>query len=277
MYNPRTGNARKKSAIHRDAQLIARNVQNIQRRTESMKRLLKDLDKSPDDDDLFEQLQQIQHATTKLAQDTNRNIKHVNDFYPEESYPCLHSPQEQTQLQSEKSSLIKDYKNALDDLSMVQRCASRRRKRVMKQPRILEVTDVATPESIRRPSEVAIDNQQVRMIGAKQLSFDDEEHSVHVMHERERTFRQLEKDMEDLNDILQSLEAMAQESAPIVNEIVEVVTEAKANIENGENELKKAEKYKMKTRTKKLFLCLALIVLIIITIVIIVLWQFAWI
>merc|ERR550539_2132867 len=100
----------------------------------------------------------------------------------------------------------------------------------------------------------------------------EEDDTIQQLQERERSIRQLESDIVDVNTIFKDLATMVHEQGETIDSIEGNVEQASITVHDGTEQLRQAERYKNKGRKKKV--CLAVTGVVILAIIIgIIVWQ----
>merc|ERR1712136_444627 len=95
---------------------------------------------------------------------------------------------------------------------------------------------------------------------------------IQQLQERERSIRQLESDIVDVNTIFKDLATMVHEQGEIVDSIEANVESTTVRVHEGADQLRQAEMYKNKARKKKVILSVVGVTILVILIAIIA-WQ----
>merc|ERR1712029_617263 len=100
----------------------------------------------------------------------------------------------------------------------------------------------------------------------------EEEANLQELQDREKSIHQLESDIVDMNTIFKDLATMVHEQGEMVDSIEVHVSDAQVRVEEGTQQLRQAEGYKIAARKKKLIL--AVVGFIVLAILIgIIAWQ----
>lgn len=237
------------------AQNIGTNIQKIIQNVSSMKRMVNLLGTAQDSSDTKTQLYQIQHYTQQLAKDTNHILKQLNET------PLPSSPSEQRQCKMQKEKLADDFSDALTAFQDVQRQAYSKERDLIKKTK--PITKLAPP-----PGSVAIDHfgekTQDQLIelqdnGNQQLQQQQRQQdflNLREAEEQEQAIRQLESDIQDVNQIFKELGAMVHDQGELIDSIEAHVERTGAYVSDGNAQLKDAAMYTYKLRRKK-FVCMA--------------------
>merc|ERR1719449_65952 len=94
----------------------------------------------------------------------------------------------------------------------------------------------------------------------------EEDDTIQQLQERERSIRQLESDIVDVNTIFKDLATMVHEQGETIDSIEGNVEQASITVHDGTEQLRQAEIYKNKARKKKV--CLSVFGIIVLAIII---------
>merc|ERR1711872_497057 len=97
----------------------------------------------------------------------------------------------------------------------------------------------------------------------------EEEEKINQLQERERSMRQLESDITDVNTIFKDLATMVHEQGDIVDSIESNIESTSVQVTTGTEQLRQAAVYQNKARRKKIILALIGLVILAILIAII--------
>jgi len=246
---------------------IGANVQKILQNVSSMNRMIKTIGTEQENTQLQTQLHQVTHYTGQLAKDTSKHLKDLNNISTG-SAGGLASQSEQRQWRLQRERLQEDFTNALNKFQAAQRQAAQKEKEVIKKSRNagFEQQDQGNLIDMDDGSST---NQQQRMNTQILIEEDD---TIQQLQERERSIRQLESDIVDVNTIFKDLATMVHEQGETIDSIEGNVETAAITVHDGTEQLRQAERYKSKARKKKV--CLAVTGIVILAIVIgIIVWQ----
>jgi len=258
--------------FQRLSQNIGTNIQKIIQNVASMQRMIAQIGTPQDNHQLQSQLHQIQHYTGQLAKDSAKHLKELNVAVKSGSGNAT-SEQRQRRLQYE--SLQDDLTKALYSFQTVQTQAAQKEKDVLKKAR--GNVKLAGPGASGNLIDMDDDNAGsggggVAVGQSKTQMLLEEEQNMAELQEREKSIRQLESDIVDMNTIFKDLATMVHEQGEMVDSIEVHVDAAAVSVTEGTTQLRQAEQYKVAARKKKLFL--AIIGIIILAIIIgIIAWQ----
>ena len=164
------------SDFNRNAANVATNIQKLVQNVSSMQRMLVHVDSQGDG--LRQQLSQLQHYTGQLARDTADQLKLLADTQP------VGDPGAKIQ----RERLQEEFTRALDNFQRVQREAVDKERQKL--------------EAVKQDSEVSAlpGPGEVGRAGRTQMMLEEEDR-LKELEERERSMRQLESDITDVNTI----------------------------------------------------------------------------
>merc|ERR1719433_332732 len=93
-----------------------------------------------------------------------------------------------------------------------------------------------------------------------------EEHDVEQLQERERAVRQLESDILDVNTIFKDLATLVHDQGEVIDSIEANVESTQVRVQEGTEQLRQAETYKMKKRKRCFYIIAALLALLVVTV-----------
>jgi len=225
------------------ASSVATNIQKLVQNVSSMQRMLVHVDTQGDG--LRNQLRQLQHYTGQLAKDTALQLKQLND------QTAVDGP---ARVQRER--LQDDFTKALDSFQRVQREAAERERSAIAAARQEEETGNLPP-----PGADTGHSRTQMMI--------EEDERLSQLQEREKSMRQLETDIVDVNTIFKDLATMVHEQGDIVDSIESNIESTAVQVEQGTEQLRQASDYQSRARRKKVILAIIGLIILVILIVII--------
>jgi len=252
------------------AQNIGSNIQKILQNVSSMQRMIAQIGTPQDNQQLQTQLHQIQHYTGQLAKDTSTHLHDLSNGV------STLSQSEQRQWRLQKERLHNDFTKALNGFQAAQRTAAQKEKDVIKRARGAQAGGLAGPNQGRNLIDIEEgqggQGQSQEEQQRRQQMLIQEEYDMEQLQERERSIRQLESDILDVNTIFKDLATLVHDQGEMIDSIEANVESTHVRVQEGTEHLRQAETYKNKARKKKLIL--ALIGLIILGIIIgIIAWQ----
>lgn len=259
------GGGRRETDFQKLAQNIGSNIQKILQNVSSMQRMIAQIGTPQDNQQLQNQLHQIQHYTGQLAKDTSTHLHDLSNGV------STLSQSEQRQWRLQKERLHNDFTKALNGFQAAQRTAAQKEKEVIKRAKGAAAGNLAGPGG-RNLIDMEEGQQSQEEQQRKQQMLIQEEYDLEQLQERERSIRQLESDILDVNTIFKDLATLVHDQGEMIDSIEANVESTHVRVSEGTEHLRQAETYKNKARKKKL--CLLLIGIIVLGIVIgIIAWQ----
>jgi len=160
----------------------------------------------------------------------------------------------------------------LNGFQAAQRTAAQKEKEVIKRAKGAAAGNLAGPGGKNLIDMEEGQGQSQEEQQKRQQMLMQEEYDMEQLQERERSIRQLESDILDVNTIFKDLATLVHDQGEMIDSIEANVESTHVRVQEGTEHLRQAETYKNKARKKKL--CLLLIGIIILAIVIgIIAWQ----
>lgn len=247
------------------SQTIGTSILKISQNVSSMQKMVNQLGGSTDTHELRNQLHQIQHYTQQLAKDTN---VHLRDLAILSSNSGSSSPGELRQRKMQKERLQDEFTSALNSFQAVQRNAATKEKEMVRKAKASAGVGLFNERKQETLIELQ-DNRTQKQIQQQQLQ---EEQSLRMLEEQEANIRQLEIDINDVNQIFKELGALVHAQGEIVDSIEASVERTEVFVNEGTQQIRAAATYQTKLRKKKCFLLIIGIVLLAILIAIIA-WE----
>ncbi|XP_065205189.1 syntaxin-7-like [Planococcus citri] len=257
----------------RISQNIGSDIQKISQNVSSMKRMVNLVGTAQDSHELRQQLQKIQQYTQQLVKDTNNSLNTLN------SIP-LSSEERQFRMQRER--LTDEYTAALNMFQATQREALKKESRQVQLKRAsVHSNSVAIPPPPSNDpfrddlhANQLIELQDDR--GSKTQTYDyqteNERNNLQQLAEQEEAIRNLERDINDVNEIYKSLGRLVHDQGETIDSIEANIERAHINVRQGTSELRKASNYMTQARKKKFYL---IAILAFILLVIFLLWKYS--
>jgi len=234
------------SEFERLSGVVATNIQKLVQNISSMQRMIVHIDSQGNA--LRQQLQQLQHYTGQLARDTAVQLKQIGE---------LQNLDAKEKMQKER--LQDDFTRALNGFQRLQTEAAQKAK-----------ADLAAARQSGADPHLAAPGENP----SQQSNFQaviQEESDLAALQEREKSIRQLESDIVDVNTIFKDLATMVHEQGDIVDSIESNIESASVQVHEGTDQLRQAHTYQTSARKKKLILgTLGLIILAVLVIIIVV-------
>ncbi|CAH0547271.1 unnamed protein product [Brassicogethes aeneus] len=260
-YSYQNGAQVKEQDFQKLAQTIGTSIQKITQNVSSMKRMVNQIGTHQDSPDLRKQLHSIQHYTQQLVKDTNGCIKELNNI------PASLSQSEQRQRKMQKERLQDEFTSALNMFQAVQRSTASKEKEQVNKVKAQTYGDPIIGSYKKDQSLIELQDS-----GARQQMQIQEEADLRALQEQEQSIRQLEIDINDVNQIFKELGALVHEQGEVIDSIEASVEHTENYVRQGATQLREASTYKNKIRRKKLILA-AIAAFILAVIIIIIVWQ----
>jgi len=262
--------------FQRLSQNVGTNIQKILQNVASMQRMITQIGTPQDNHQLQTQLHQIQHYTGQLAKDSAKHLKDLNVAVRSQRGGAT-SEQRQRRLQFD--SLQDDFTKALNSFQQVQTQAAQKEKEVIKKARNNQGLLAGPGGKSGGGNLINIDDDSTGASSGGQMTGQsktqmllEEEANLQELQDREKSIHQLESDIVDMNTIFKDLATMVHEQGEMVDSIEVHVSDAQVRVEEGTQQLRQAEGYKIAARKKKLIL--AVVGFIVLAILIgIIAWQ----
>eukprot|EP00794_Sanderia_malayensis_P004699 gene4699-5314_t len=239
---------------------VSNNIQVMTKNVNTIQRLVNQIGTSRDVPELFDDLQQKQEETGKLAKATSSYLKQLSGIGGA-------SPSEERQRKIQQDKLKDNFSNVLNNFQKIQRLAAEKERASVQRAR------TASMERQQHHHEPQEQDQFYRQQqSAPQMQMQTEaELSLDMIKEREDAIRKLESDILDVNDIFKDLALMVHEQGEMIESIEANVESASANVEHANVQLEKARGYQKASRKK--LCCLLVVLLIVAAIIGIIIWQ----
>jgi len=247
--------------FQRLAQTVGTNIQKIVQNVSSMQRMNAQIGTAQDSQQFQQQLHQIQHYTGQLAKDTSSSLRDLN---------TVAGDNRQWRLQKER--LHADFTGALNSFQAAQRSVAQKEKDAVNKAKAAK--GLAGPNASGTKTDEAdllgLGGESKQQQLQQQQMMMQEEINIQELQERERGIRQLESDILDVNTIFKDLATMVHEQGEMVDSIEANVESTTIRVQEGTEQLRQAEHYKIKSRKKKM--CLAGTGIIVLIILIAIIW-----
>ncbi|KAF7281148.1 syntaxin 7 [Rhynchophorus ferrugineus] len=256
------GNQNRDQDFEKLTQTIGSSIQKISQNVSSMQRMVNQIGTHQDSPELRKQLHSIQHYTQQLVKDTNGYIKDLSGIPPSLSQ----SEQRQRKMQRER--LQDEFTSTLNIFQQVQRSTAQKEKEQVKKTRNQMYSDQPMLPGYKKDHQL-IELQDNTARHQMQLQ---EEADLRALQEQEQSIRQLESDINDVNQIFKELGSLVHEQGEVIDSIEASVESTSDYVRQGAQQLREASSYKNKIRKKKLILA-AIGAIILAIIIIIILWN----
>merc|ERR1712223_440545 len=250
---------------------ISSNIHLIIQKTVEIEKNTKEIGRIQDTLEFRKKLHALQHDTEKIAKRTSNLLKIVNEMSNNERKAKGALTLEMRQRRTEKERLNESFSKALLNFQNAQRMMDKLEKRYSSDTMsdVLDSKEVVTgklidiydiDEDTMQSDSVSGDQKQLQMI---------EDDKVRQLEEREKEMSQLESDIIDVNTIFKDLSMMVHEQGDVVDSIENNVESTYIQIQDGNQQLKKAAEYKRKTNKLKFF-CLSFVIVILVVVIIVI-------
>ncbi|KAG5889567.1 hypothetical protein JTB14_018552 [Gonioctena quinquepunctata] len=244
------------------SQTIGTSIQKISQNVSSMQRMVNQIGTHQDSPELRKQLHSIQHYTQQLVKDTNGYIKDLSTIQPSLSQ----SEQRQRKMQRER--LQDEFGCALNLFQQVQRQTASKEKEQINKAKAQVYGEPHLPGYGYNKDHQLIELQDSNARQQQQLQ---EEADLRTLEEQEQSIRQLESDINDVNQIFKELGALVHEQGETIDSIEASVERTTDFVREGAQQLHQAGTYKNKVRRKKvIFAIIGAVVLSIIIVIIVI-------
>ncbi|KAJ8951285.1 hypothetical protein NQ318_008188 [Aromia moschata] len=244
------------------SQTIGTSIQKISQNVSSMQRMVNQIGTHQDSPELRKQLHSIQHYTQQLVKDTNGYIKDLSTLQPALSQ----SEQRQRKMQGER--LRDEFTSTLNMFQQVQRSTASKEKEQVNKAKAQAYGEPHLP-GYKSKDQQLIELQDSSTRQQLQLQ---EEADLRALQEQEQSIRQLESDINDVNQIFKELGSFVHEQGEMIDSIEANVERTDDFVRQGAQQLREAGTYKNKVRRKKLILA-AIGAVILAVIIMIIVWQ----
>ncbi|XP_060535405.1 syntaxin-7 [Cylas formicarius] len=244
------------------SQTIGTSIQKISQNVSWMQRMVNQIGTHQDSPELRKQLHSIQHFTQQLAKDTNDYIKDLSNITPSGSQ----SEQRQRKMQRER--LQDEFTSSLNMFQQVQRSTAQKEKDELKKAKQQVYGEPFVPGYKKDQQLIELQDNAAR----QQQHQLQEEADLRALQEQEQSVRQLESDINDVNQIFKELGTLVHEQGETIDSIEANVENTSQYVRQGAQQLQQAGSFKDKVRKKKLIFA-GIGALILIVIILIIIWK----
>jgi len=210
-----------------------------------------------DSNELRIQLRDIIDTTRKLALDTNKGLKDLSQLPTSD---IQESRKQQTKLKS-------DFQSCLERFQAISKTAGKKSSSSVP-PKSQQSQSGglagATPWHEEEDEEQSLIESQKRQ-QLQQLDSEADFQSA-IIEERSKGIQQIERSIQEVNEIFVDLATLVNEQAPMIDNIESHIDAAVYNTGKGVAELRKASEYQDSARTK--MCCIIVVILIIVAVVV---------
>ncbi|XP_069170046.1 syntaxin-12 isoform X2 [Procambarus clarkii] len=253
--NPTVGFAPAASSATEFFQLcdkITTNLFTINNATSTLDRSLKQVGTASDSQQLRDRIREINSSAGTAVQDTTGLLRTLQPFTHGDKQRRIQAERLHNEFQATASRFAEIQKKVVNLL------------RTARLPADMVAVEQDTSAS---NTDLMIASEQQRQAKMKEIQDLEFETAMHL--EREQRVRQLETDIIDINEVMRDLSSMVTAQGEIVDSIEDNVECAHGHVEEGREELLKAQQYQSKSRRRICFcIMLLLVVLTIIGIII---------
>jgi len=257
------GGSRRDADFQKLAQNIGSNIQKILQNVSSMQRMIAQIGTPQDNQQLQNQLHQIQHYTGQLAKDTSTHLHDLSNGV------STLSQSEQRQWRLQKERLHNDFTKALNGFQAAQRTAAQKEKDVIKRAKGAQAGLAGPNQGGKNLIEIEEGQQNQEEQQRRKQMLIQEEYDMEQLQERERSIRQLESDILDVNTIFKDLATLVHDQGEMIDSIEANVESTHVRVQEGTEHLRQAETYKMMKRKKMCYIVAALLVIFVIVVLMI--------
>ncbi|XP_050295506.1 syntaxin-7 [Anthonomus grandis grandis] len=244
-------------------QTVGSSIQKISQNVSSMERMVNQIGSHQDSPELRKQLHSLQHYTQQLIKDTNGYIKDIANI------PPSFSQSEQRQRKMQRERLHDEFTTTVNMFQQVQRSTFQKEKEQIKKAKEqIQGDQPFLPGYQQRKEQQLIELQDGG--ATNQQAQIQEEANLRQLEEQEQAVKQLERDINDVNQIFKELGQLVHQQGEVIDSIEASVEHSSQYVRQGAQQLHEAGTYKDKIRKKKLIIAvvgvsiLAVIIMIIV-------------
>ena len=204
-----------------------------------MQRMIAQIGTPQDNQQLQNQLHQIQHYTGQLAKDTSTHLHDLSNGV------STLSQSEQRQWRLQKERLHNDFTKALNGFQAAQRTAAQKEKDVIKRAKGAQAGLAGPNQGGKNLIEIEEGQQNQEEQQRRKQMLIQEEYDMEQLQERERSIRQLESDILDVNTIFKDLATLVHDQGEMIDSIEANVESTHVRVQEGTEHLRQAETYKV--------------------------------
>ncbi|KAE8602459.1 hypothetical protein XENTR_v10014001 [Xenopus tropicalis] len=232
------------------AQTISGNIQKITQSSSEIQRIVNQLGTVQDTAELRNRLQEKIQYAHKIAKDTDRCLK---------DYASLPLESDQRQRKLQKDRLVSEFSSVLNNFQKIQRQAAEKEKEFVARVRAGSRVSGGFPDDSQKEGSLLTwenEGQPQATMQEEEITEDD----LHLIEERETAIRQLEEDIQGINDIFKDLGMMVHEQGEMIDSIEANVENADVHVQQANQQLARAAEYQRKSRRK---ICIIIAVLVV--------------
>lgn len=240
--------------------VVTKNVQKINQNMSTIEKMLSKIGTSQDGQRFRDNMQRLETETHQLIKETNKSLKQLNSS----GFKDDRMKRAQVdRLGGEFAQSLTNYQKIAKRVAEVQRenVEKIRASSFGQSTEPLIDTDNHQPYSEYAPSR-----------GDTSFQMQAEDNiNLELIEEREKSIRQLESDIVDVNEIFKDLATMVHDQGEVIDSIEANVESSAMNVTEANTQLQAAVRYQRKSRKK--MICIIVLLLIVIAIIGIIIWQ----
>eukprot|EP00123_Amoebidium_parasiticum_P010810 comp20338_c0_seq1/m.25624 comp20338_c0_seq1/g.25624 ORF comp20338_c0_seq1/g.25624 comp20338_c0_seq1/m.25624 type:complete len:277 (-) comp20338_c0_seq1:978-1808(-) len=261
----RISNTQHRADFESLAEQVKKNVHEFASSIAALQRLVKRLGSAKQPRDVEQRVQELQESTRQLARDTAADIKELARL-------DAAAPTVDTQRRLLQQRLAKDFADLLQRFESVeQQAAAKERAQVNKareEQRRGSAGALITLED--RPGDSQ--GQQAQRQQQQTIALDEEvAYNEQVISERERGIREIESTIVEVNAMFRDIGNLVYEQGNMLDNIESNIVSAAQQVDNGTQDLGKAQDYQKRSRNCKCYLLFILLVILLVLALIVVL------
>ncbi|CRL01892.1 CLUMA_CG015270, isoform A [Clunio marinus] len=236
--------------FQRQSQFVSTSVQKIYQNVSSMNRMVNQVGTAQETPEIRQQLHQIRSYTQQLIKDTDTSMREIVN--------C-----KDRHLKIQRDRLVDEFTAALTAFQAVQKKTVELEKNAMRQAKAANVSIPKPPGSNKSTnnsypeSSSGFENNFIDSKSPTQAQMQDEV-DLQALEEQERTIRELEENIVGVNEIYKKLGALVYEQGNTIDSIEASVENTSVFVQEGTEQLRRANHYSTQARKKKIILALVL-------------------
>ncbi|CAG0916332.1 unnamed protein product [Notodromas monacha] len=223
---------------------VTENIGKISQNATEMQKMIAQLGSTQDSEAFKSELHNLQHYTKMLSTDTKDKLKELRQILPEIS------PSEQKFQRLMLDRLTNDFTAALNQFQNLQKAEAEKEKQQVKRARNKSMGILPPPSSSATASLIPLEPQPQY----QRQMFAEEDDDLLQLQDREAAINRLEEDIRDVNEIFKDLATLVHTQGEIVDSIEASVETAYIQVDEGVQQLRKANQHQTSARKKKLIL-----------------------
>ncbi|RDD47852.1 Syntaxin-12 [Trichoplax sp. H2] len=245
---------------------ITRNVQKINQNMSAIEKMLSKIGTSQDGQRFRDNMEKLERDSSDLIKETNKSLRQLNASAAYDSDRMKKAQVDR--LSSEFAQSLTNYQKIAKRIAEAQRenVEKIRASSFGQSTEPLIDTGANQPYTEYAPSGNYPGNSSFQMQAEDAVDLE-------MIEEREKSIKQLESDIVDVNEIFKDLATMVHDQGEVIDSIEANVESAGMNVTEANTQLQAAVKYQKKSRKK--LICIVVLLLIVAAIVGIIIWQTA--